>query len=87
MLDYSARLLVELSMQNVDPTHRSASLIFPKYLWVIARLECRKRIFETISIGVPDRLAYVPECLRKSCGLKRIPTRSPAFLTTIMAAA
>ena len=51
-----------LSIQRIA----SASLIFPKYLWVIARLECRNRTFETISIGVPDRLAYVAACLRKS---------------------
>ena len=33
----------------------SKSLIFPKYIWVVAKFECRNRIFDTISSGVPDR--------------------------------
>ena len=36
----------------------------------IDRLEWRNSIFETISSGVPDRLAYVAACLRKSWVLK-----------------
>ena len=40
---------------------------------MIDRFEWRNRTFETISIGVPDRLAYVAACLRKSWGFKMNP--------------
>ncbi len=37
----------------------STSLILPKYRSVVERFECRNIIFETISIGTPERDAYV----------------------------
>ena len=37
----------------------SVSLTFPRHLCVVARLAWRRMILETISIGVPDLLAYV----------------------------
>jgi hypothetical protein len=37
----------------------SVSLTFPRYLCVVDRLKRRRTTFEMISIGVPERLAYV----------------------------
>lgn len=41
----------------------SVSLIFPKYLWVVDKFAWRRIIFDTISMGTPDLLAYVAACL------------------------
>ena len=65
----------------------SASLIFPRYLWVVDKFEWRKSTLLTISSGVPERDAYVAACLLRSCGLTLIFTKSPAFLTTNLAPA
>jgi hypothetical protein len=43
-------------------------------------------IFETISMGTPERDAKVAEWRRKSWGRKWIPTAWPAFITIIRAA-
>jgi hypothetical protein len=43
-------------------------------------------IFDTISMGTPERDAKVAEWRRKSWGRKWIPTAWPAFITIIRAA-
>ena len=43
-------------------------LIFPKYLCVVERWAWRSMIFDTISIGVPARDAYVAQKRLRSCG-------------------
>ena len=62
IFDYPERFSIHLMA--------SMSLTFPRYRCVVVeRLACLRITLLTISIGVPDRLAYVGACLLRSWGL------------------
>jgi hypothetical protein len=73
------------AVQNIHPTDRLHLADSPQISLVVFRSWCRRITFETISRGIPFRLAWVAEYRRRSWGVRETFNRFPILLIAALA--